>query len=307
MTIQGFYIKDIPLTVLRDYMSKEYIDSDQFARNSELYDALNSLHQGMTSISSDESYFKIYRELLIDLLALKYSGNYPQEILDERDIRRVLLELEGEDMVITDSRSVTESAKMAIPRIVTPNSITVEIQTTSENVRRIKEMNKIAKDQFMAEYEPENLLTENSIINIKNSLDLEKDPSYLNVIRRMNSALYQKLMSYKMINMQEIVESEEVKERIPRRKLESDYTALIELLILKYHNNDIEKLNAVPTVSDDIRNLLVEKHAEGYMEYLAILSDPSTLDPRRTRIDVESVEWFLGNNDLMQDYILVKD
>lgn len=300
-------IKDIPLNVLRDYISNDYITSENFQKSLDLYDKLTNDTRELTDMSI-ENYDYIYNALLIQMLSDKYNEVFISANADVDGLRKIKLINEDRLEKLKYITKSTDNPSLVYHRAVKPlhedSSVYLKRLSNSEIKDDIENRYNASKLSFFETYIPTNLESDNLFINIKKSMDISTDPSIKNdSIKRINDFHNDisegiKLNLYENVDNSYNEDSFDVKYNI----LKDEYDAYIQLFINKYNNLNIDRSTILN--ENDLMRILNEKFLEGSLvqESLNSTSDSTTLD---ISLDENNVDIFLMNSDIMDDYNIV--
>lgn len=307
--LETIYLKDIPLNVLRDYLSDEFIQSQHFQEFLALYDKVNKNYFTETIISDDVNQFGLYKQVLIDGLAKSYNNSYetPLNGIPE-DVRMFILEMMGRANLIEDILANKKTANLPSSKEGSLQPIVVRITEVDIKEIDLRASNDFLKEQFANNYDDRIDESENVFQNIKNYISQNNSPSYTNNTMLKHTKLHEYLISNSYnnydIDTREYIFLADKMEKVSRKKLTNIIDGIVELLVLKYENYDLAY--ATPGFKDvRISDKIIDKFFEGNREHL-IATEVSVPDPKEMKkITKEGIRNFLSKNDLMKDYNLV--
>jgi hypothetical protein len=307
----SFIFKDIPLSVFRDYISEDYLNSSQFQDNVSLYDSLNKLYQAMTPMDSSSGTFSVYSEVLTDALANKYAGTYPTTVTSIDDIRRVSVEVLGKQEILASILRVTTTEKNLKFIGYSPMPVTVLSVPEGSNATMVMNAFNQYKENFFQSYQPMDMVSDNLYVNIKRSLNSTTNPSIVNTNSTMNTDFLKAISSVTTsIRLDQLQDSKPViidNPTIIKKELFNDYTAMIELFVAKYNYTNIKIFDINEEEADGIKTMIKRKFIQGVEQGNEL--DPSIMDNSVTglKLNPATVIEFLRGNNVMQEYVLVKE
>jgi len=307
--LETIYLKDIPLNVLRDYLSDEFIQSQHFQNFLELYDRVNRNYFTETPISNDVNQFGLYKQVLIDGLIKAYNNTYETPLNGvPEDVRMFTLEMMGRANLIEDILAIRKEVNLPSTKEGSLQPIVIRETHTDVKESELRTNNEMKKEQFADTFSDDITEDENLFQNIKNYISQNNSPSYTNNIMVKHAKLYKYLIdnSYNHydINTKEYVFLADKMERVPKGELPYIIDSLVELLVLKYENYDLSYATP-PFKGIEIGSKIIDKFFEGNRAH-EIANEVSQPDPSEMKkVTRGNIQDFLSKNDLMKDYKLI--
>lgn len=288
-------------------MFPKELDGSDFSRGINLYDSLKNLYEKNQDGDVDDKHFRKYKSKLIQYLLDKYSGkSLNTDILNIEDIEYFRMKAKGDYQLILDTLKILTQKSMTIKNENILDVIHVKKVNSGKNYELIKHGNKKVKDKFVEEFIDVDLNTDSIFKNIQNALRGNGlDPNYQNqLIFRMEN-LYKRLNDTPIID--QFPENDKIlpidENKIIRKEIENNYEMLINLMILKYQNLDIDKLE-IDHDEIPLKSLIMRKYSHGYDRSVALgNSNIDELSSDVFRISPDNIIDFLEKNEIMDDYI----
>jgi hypothetical protein len=298
--IENFYLKDIPLTDLKDYLSEDYLNSEDFENTLNLFNSLNEKYEYSHELISS---FQTKINFLINILTNKYLDLDYINIITENDILNQYIKLIGELELIKNSLKISENiGDNLILKEIPIKKYFITKKEENENFNLIKNSFESAKTSFLNNYNFNDfsIEDENLFIELKRAISFKEKPLFFSNKINKNSLFLLELLDYNIIELNEEMSSIILNvENISNNKLEKIYSFFADFLSKKYFN--INFSDSIKPEMNDIKYLILEKYEKSYKDH-EIFNFQSNETNFNFKLKYDTVESFLEENNIMQEY-----